>query len=86
MWDGTFRVCVVFVFGFVVFGCLVLFVWCFGVVFVWLFYELSQPHFLHTKVVELFTCLSGRALDLRVDPCLVALRILTSLNHGLPVS
>ena len=41
-WDGTFRVCVVFVFGFVVFGCLVLFVWCFGVVFVWLFYELSH--------------------------------------------
>ena len=74
---------------FLVLWCLVVclfFVWCFGVVFVWLVYELSHPHFLHTKVVEFFTCLSGRALDLRVDSCLVALRILTSLNHGLPVS
>ena len=72
-----FGFCGVLLFGFV---CLLF--WCWFC----LFYELSHSHFLHTKVVEFFTCLSGRALDLRVDLGLVALRILTSLNHGLPVS
>ena len=60
-----FWFCGVLLFGFV---CLLF--WC---CFVCLFYELSHSLFLHTKVVEFFTCLSGKALNLRVDLGLVAL-------------
>ena len=68
-------------------------VWLFGLVFfaVWVlflfvcFTNCLTPAFFTQKLWS-FSCLSGRALDLRVDLCLVALSILTSLNHGLPVS
>ena len=39
-----------------------------------------------TQKLWSFSCLSGRALDLRADLRLVALSIFTSLNLGLPVS
>ena len=76
-WDGTVRVCVPF---FVcscvlVFGCFCVFCWVFWCCLCFLLHELSHPDFLHTKVVEFFTCLSERALDLRFDSCHVALGI-----------
>ena len=71
--------------GVVVFGCLVLvFVCCLGVVLVCFTNCLTSAFF--TQKLWSFSCLSGRALDLRIDLRLVALSIFTSLNLGLPVS
>ena len=60
------------------FGCFCFVCWVFWCCLCFLLHELSHPHFLHTKVVEFFTCLSERALDLRFDSCHVALGILMS--------
>ena len=54
--------------------CFLLFLWCFLFVcfgvfcfgLVSLLHDLSHPHSLHTKDVKFFTCLSERALDLRL--------------------
>ena len=67
----------------VVWSCFLFAVW---VLFLFVcFTNCLTPAFFTQKLWS-FSCLSGRALDLRVDLCLVALSIFTSLNLGLPVS
>ena len=82
----VFVLCLWWSCGVWLFGCLV---WFFVAVWV-LFLSVCFPNCLtpafFTQKLWSFSCLSGRALDLRVDLCLFALSIVTSLNHGLPVS
>ena len=70
-----------FVFCWLVF---VVFCFVFLVLFV-LVYELSHS-LLFTQKLWSVSCLSGRALDLRLDLCLGAPSFFTSLKLGLPVS
>ena len=72
--------------GVVVFGCLCLFLFASWFCFCVLFYVLCHSLLLSHTSCRVFSCLSGRALDLRVDLRLVAPSFFTSLKLGLPVS
>ena len=72
--------------GVVVFVVCVCFCLLGGFVLVWFVLRIvSLPSPSHTSC-GVFSCLSGRALDLRVDLRLLAPSFFTSLKLGLPVS